>query len=128
MKERKKLRALRENSNYFRESLIAKGFQVFGDKDSPIVPLMVYYPAKLCAFSRECLSHNLAIVVVGFPATPLLMARARFCVSAGHTKEELDWALKIIDELGDKFIIKYGTMEEKEGYKRVHTESKKKAD
>jgi len=117
------LRTLRENSNYFRESLIARGFQVFGDKDSPIVPLMIYYPAKTAAFSRECLSKNLAVVVVGFPATPLLMSRARFCVSAGHTKEELDWALKILDEIGDKLIIKYGTHEEKEEYREVRTNS-----
>lgn len=30
------------------------------------------------------------MVVVGFPATPLAEARARFCVSAAHTREMLD--------------------------------------
>lgn len=29
-------------------------------------------------------------MVVGFPATPLAEARARFCVSAAHTREMLD--------------------------------------
>jgi len=42
------------------------------------------------AFSRECLARGLAIVVVGFPATSILLARARFCLSAAHTKEMLD--------------------------------------
>ena len=29
-------------------------------------------------------------MVVGFPATPIIEARARFCLSAAHTKEMLD--------------------------------------
>jgi len=42
------------------------------------------------AFSRECLARGLAIVVVGFPVVPIAAARARFCISAAHTKEMLD--------------------------------------
>jgi len=42
------------------------------------------------AFSRECLERGLAIVVVGFPAVSIIAARARFCLSAAHTKEMLD--------------------------------------
>ncbi len=42
------------------------------------------------AFSRECLDRGVAAVVVGFPATPIIESRARFCLSAAHTKEMLD--------------------------------------
>jgi hypothetical protein len=42
------------------------------------------------AFSRECLKRGLATVVVGFPATPIIESRARFCLSGGHTKEMID--------------------------------------
>lgn len=42
------------------------------------------------AFSRECLKRGLATVVVGFPATPIIQSRARFCLSAAHTKEMID--------------------------------------
>ena len=41
------------------------------------------------AFSRECLKYGLATVVVGFPATPIIESRARICLSAAHTKEDL---------------------------------------
>ena len=34
-------------------------------------------------------------------------SRARFCISAGHTKENLDYALKVIDEVSDMLQIKY---------------------
>lgn len=105
---RDKVRQLRENSNFFRKSLVDRGFQIFGDQNSPVIPLMIYFPAKISSFSRECLARNIAVVVVGFPATSLLMARTRFCVSAGHTREDLEWALKQIDEIGDKLGLKYG--------------------
>jgi len=42
------------------------------------------------ALSRYCISHGLATVVVGFPATPIIEARARFCLSAAHDKKMLD--------------------------------------
>ena len=47
-------------------------------------------------FSRKCLEANIAVVVVGFPATPLLGTRVRFCLSASHTRQDLDYALEHI--------------------------------
>jgi len=73
-----------------------------------VIPVMLYYPAKVAAFTRECLRRQIAVVVVGFPATPLLMARARFCISACHSKEDLLWALDVLSVLGSDFLIKYG--------------------
>ncbi|CAH6847543.1 Sptlc2 [Phodopus roborovskii] len=59
------------------------------------------------AFGREMLKRNIGVVVVGFPATPIIESRARFCLSAAHTKEILDTALKEIDEVGDLLQLKY---------------------
>jgi len=109
---RKKINDLRENSNFFRQGLIDRGFQVYGDNNSPVIPIMLYYPAKIAAFSRECLRRNIAVVVVGFPATPLLMSRARFCISACHKKEELLWALDELSEIGSYLLLKYGKEKE----------------
>lgn len=102
-----KIRALRENSIYFRQQLTKLGLQTLGDWDSPVIPIMLYNPAKIAAFSRECFSRGLAVVVVGFPATPLLLSRARICLSAAHTREDLDWALSVIDEVSELIQIKY---------------------
>ena len=45
----------------------------------------------LCrAFSRDLLKRGIGVVVVGFPATPIIESRARFCISAAHTREMLD--------------------------------------
>jgi serine palmitoyltransferase len=102
-----RLKALRENSNFFRRSLIDRGFHVLGDVDSPIIPVALFHPGKMAAFSRECLKRNIAVVVVGFPAVPLLLSRVRFCISAEHKREDLEWALSELDELGEKLLLKY---------------------
>jgi serine palmitoyltransferase len=36
------------------------------------------------------LRRGIAVVTVGFPATKLLDARVRFCISAAHTRQMLD--------------------------------------
>jgi serine palmitoyltransferase len=79
-----KLRRLRDNANFVRARLEAMGLHVYGDYNSPVIPVMLYMPGKIAAFSRECYRRGLAVVVVGFPATSLLMSRTRICISAGH--------------------------------------------
>lgn len=102
-----KLARLQENSNYFRAEMKKVGLSVYGDVDSPIIPVMIYFPAKLAAFSRECLKRGVAVVVVGFPATSVILSRARFCISAGHTKADLDYAVQVIDEIAIMLCLKY---------------------
>nr|XP_009673939.1 PREDICTED: serine palmitoyltransferase 2-like isoform X2 [Struthio camelus australis] len=76
------------------------GFIIYGNEDSPVVPLMLYMPAKIGAFGREMLKRNIGVVVVGFPATPIIESRARFCLSAAHTKEILDTSTEVVPALG----------------------------
>jgi len=104
----RRLDQLHDNSNFFRKSLKKMGFHVFGDKDSPVVPMMIYHPAKLPGLSRAMLARGIAVVIVGFPVTPLLLSRVRFCISSSHTREDLVDALKHIDELGEILRLKYG--------------------
>ncbi|XP_068199199.1 serine palmitoyltransferase 2b [Antennarius striatus] len=102
-----RLTELAENTKYFRRKLHDMGFIIYGNSDSPVVPLMLYMPAKIGAFGREMLKRNIGTVVVGFPATPIIESRARFCISAAHTREMLDTALEAISEVGDLLHLKY---------------------
>jgi serine palmitoyltransferase len=104
---RKKIAQLRDNSNYFRSKLVEMGFIIFGNRDSPIIPMMIYHPAKMPGFSRNMLKRGVAVVVVGAPATHRNESRARFCISAAHTRDDLDWALKEIQEVGDLCLLRY---------------------
>lgn len=51
-----------------------------------------YTVIRICfrATVREFNKFNIATVGVGFPATPLLEGRIRFCMSAALSKEQLD--------------------------------------
>ncbi|XP_055745545.1 serine palmitoyltransferase 3-like [Salvelinus fontinalis] len=98
---------LAENTRYFRSHLQEMGFIIYGNDDSPVVPILLYMPGKVVAFSRAMLKRKIGVVVVGFPATPITEARARFCLSATHTKAMLDQVLFDLNELGDDLCLKF---------------------
>jgi serine palmitoyltransferase len=104
-----RLQRITFNSRYLRLGLKRLGFIVYGHDDSPVVPMMLYHPGKLPAFSREMLKRNISIVIAGYPATPLLTARVRFCVSAAHNKDDMDRVLKACDEIGDLLDLRFST-------------------
>jgi len=56
-----RITALRENSNFFRAKLKEMGFRIIGSEDSPVIPLMLFHPAKIAGFSRSALEENVSI-------------------------------------------------------------------
>jgi serine palmitoyltransferase len=104
-----RLQRLAFNSRYLRLGLKRLGLIVYGHDDSPIIPVLLYHPAKMPAFSRQMLLRKISVVAVGYPATPLVSSRARFCVSAAHTKDDLDRLLRACDEIGDLCQIKFSS-------------------
>ncbi|RFU26504.1 hypothetical protein B7463_g9841, partial [Scytalidium lignicola] len=104
-----RLQRIAFNSRYLRLGLKRLGFIVYGHDDSPIIPIVLYNPAKMPAFSHEMLRRKISVVIVGYPATPLISSRARFCISAAHNKDDLDRVLAACDEIGNVLQIKYST-------------------
>lgn len=102
-----KLCRIKDTANFFRRGLMRLGYHVLGDFDSPVIPALLFQPAKISAFSRACIARKLAVVVVGAPATPLLKSRVRFCISAAHDKKDLEDALRILDRIGSDVMVKY---------------------
>lgn len=92
------------NTNYFKEGLRKAGID-FIDGDSAIVPVMLY-DAKLSQIMAEELLKN-GIYVIGFyfPVVPKDKARIRVQLSAAHTKEHLDKAIKAFTEVAKKLGI-----------------------
>lgn len=93
----RRIRQLKRNSRYFRQKLKQAGFIVYGNDDSPVIPVALYMPTKIAYVVREMIKRGVATVGVGFPATPLVEGRTRFCISASHTKEMLDHVRKLGD-------------------------------
>jgi serine palmitoyltransferase len=96
----RRISQLAKNSRYFRQKLKQEGFIVYGNDDSPVVPVALYYPSRILYVIREMIYKGVATVGVGFPATALVAGRARFCVSAAHTKEMLDKAVEVMVDVG----------------------------
>ena len=86
---------LRENTQYFRSQLTAKGVTV-REGIHPIVPILIGDTAKAIAMSRELLSRGVYVSGFGFPVVPQGQARLRCQVSAAHTREHLDRAIAAI--------------------------------
>jgi len=101
------IKRLQENSIFLRTELRKLGFTVYGDLDSPVVPVLFYNPIKMLYINQELLKRKISVVVVGFPAVPLVSARIRFCVSAVHSREQLEYIVEHIDQLGDFCGLKY---------------------
>lgn len=95
------------NSRYLRLGLRKLGFIVYGSINSPVIPLMIYLPGKMPTVSRMLYSMKIAVVIVSYPATPLISARVRICVSSALTKKDLDLTLKKFSEIGDLIYLKF---------------------
>jgi len=105
-----RLRRLGFNSRYLNRGLRKLGFITYGHDDSPVVPLLLFNPGKMAVFSRMMRTRPtpIVVVVVAYPATPLVTSRVRFCVSASHTKEDIDMVLTACNEVGDILDLKQG--------------------
>lgn len=101
-----RLQRIAFNSRYLRLGLQRLGFIVYGNADSPVIPMLLYCPSKMPAFSRMMLQRKIAVVVVAYPATPLIESRVRFCMSSSLTKEDIDYLLRHVSEVGDKLYLK----------------------
>lgn len=104
---KRRIDQLARNTRYFRRRLAQIGVITYGHEDSPVVPMLVYLFSKISAVVRTLTKRNIAVVGAGFPATPIMEGRIRFCLSAAHTKEQLDFVLSVIDEIGDTLGLKY---------------------
>ncbi|XP_065217801.1 serine palmitoyltransferase 2-like isoform X2 [Planococcus citri] len=103
----KRIKRLARNTQYFRRRLQQMGCIVYGNDDSPVVPMLVYMYSKVTAVVRLYADYNIATVGVGFPATALMECRIRFCLSAGHTLKQLRRVLDITETIADEVGFRY---------------------
>lgn len=104
-----RLKRLAFNSRYLRLELKKLGFIVYGADDSPVIPLLLFLPAKMPEVSRLLYDLKIAIVIVAYPATPIISGRVRLCVSSALTKEDLDYVLTQFDKIGDLVYLKFSS-------------------
>ena len=97
-----------ENTLALRAGLRACGLRVLGRGDAPVVPVLVYHPARLVALQQRLAErHGIAVTVVGYPATSVLACRARLCVSAAHTRSDIERVVRAMGAIGRELGLNY---------------------
>jgi len=93
-----------ENTAYFRKELSKLGFDV-PESTHPIVPVMLYDAKVAQEFAARMLDKGVYVVGFFYPVVPQGKARIRTQVSAGHSKEDLDFAVKCFKEVKEEMGI-----------------------
>jgi len=98
------VKKLWENADYLRAGLKKLGFDT-GISISPIIPVMLGENKLAQDMSRELFAEGLFAKAIVYPTVPQGKARIRVMNSAGHSKEQLDQALKIFEKVGKKMNV-----------------------
>lgn len=89
---------LMENTAWFRAALKAEGFDV-PESTHPIVPVMLYDARVAAEFAQRMLEKGVYVVAFSYPVVPKGKARIRTQVSAAHTREDLEFAVRCFCEV-----------------------------
>lgn len=90
-----------ENARYFRGEMEKLGFDLLPG-EHPIVPVMLYDPRVAHEFARRMLEKGVYVVAFCYPVVPKGKDRIRTQISAGHTKEDIDFAVKCFKEVKEE--------------------------
>lgn len=90
-----------ENARYFRAEMEKCGFDLLPG-EHPIVPVMLYDPKVANEFAARMLKKGVYVVGFCYPVVPKGRDRIRTQISAGHTKEDLDFAVKCFREVKEE--------------------------
>ena len=84
---------LETNTKYFREAVTERGLTIKPGVH-PIVPIMIGDAAKSQKFAARMLEKGVYVIGFFYPVVPHGTARVRVQVSAAHSREDLEFAVK----------------------------------
>jgi glycine C-acetyltransferase len=96
-----RVQKLRDNTQYFREEIIEAGFKPLPG-DTPIVPIILGETAAAIQMSDMLLAEGIFVTGFGFPVVPHGTARVRCQISAAHSRDDLDFAVRAFKKIGSK--------------------------
>ena len=101
-----KVEELHNNTAYFVEGAKKRGFNTCLASEAAIVPIMVGEDHDTCKLSSKMLENGVFVPAAVYPAVQKGQARLRFCLTSEHKKEQLDYALDLLDKLFAQYGIK----------------------
>lgn len=95
---------LHEKSSYMRKSLLELGFDL-GKSNTHIMPPMCRDENKVLFMHLALLENGVLMVPLTYPSVKKGDERLRLNVTRGHTREDLDKALGLLDRYGRAFYV-----------------------
>jgi glycine C-acetyltransferase len=92
---------LRASTAWFREAMTSAGFRI-PSGEHPIVPVMLGDAALATQLADELLQQGVYVVGFSYPVVPQGQARIRTQISAAHTAEQLQYAVKAFVTAGTR--------------------------
>jgi glycine C-acetyltransferase len=93
---------LEENTRYFNENMSEKGFTL-NPSPHPIVPIMLGDAVLAQKVAERLLEKGVYVIGFFYPVVPRGTARIRTQLSAAHSIEDLDFAVKMFAEVKEEF-------------------------
>lgn len=91
------LTKLRDNTAYFREEMIQRGFEI-PESDHAIVPVMIGDAVKAAEMADKLLADGIYVRAFSYPVVPRGKARIRTQMSAAHSRDDLDRAIAAFEQ------------------------------
>ncbi|OHX64716.1 glycine C-acetyltransferase [Flammeovirga pacifica] len=95
---------LHTNTTYFKEQMLAAGFDI-KPTESAICAVMLYNAELSQRFAEKLLEKGIYVIGFYFPVVPKEQARIRVQLSAAHTREHLEKAVKAFTEVGKELGV-----------------------
>lgn len=89
------------NLRYFRKKMQEAGFEI-SKQEHPIVPIMLGDAKVAKEMAEELFKKGIYVRAFSYPVVPEGKARIRVQISAAHTKEDIDRAVKSFTEVAKK--------------------------
>jgi glycine C-acetyltransferase len=87
------------NTKYFKDKMKALGFDL-GQSVTPITPVMIGDTHKARTLSQKLFENGVFTMAIGFPTVAKGKERLRVMISATHSTEDLDFAVKAFEKVG----------------------------
>ncbi len=95
---------LMAHTRFFREQMTSRGFNIVPGIH-PIVPIMLGDERLTVEMARAVNERGIFVVGFSYPVVPRGEARIRVQLSAAHTREQLEQAIAVFEEVGKKLDV-----------------------
>jgi 8-amino-7-oxononanoate synthase len=96
--EPQRVTCMKANADFLRNGLKSLGYDT-GFSETPVIPVVLKEDRITAMFARKLRDYGILTTPVLFPAVAQGTSRLRLCVTAAHTRQQLEFALDVFDKL-----------------------------